>query len=151
MQFNCADFNVSQTRSSRTSWKKKKVFVKSSSLSTFGVWGYNFGEKSEDFFITSCWVCVAKVVSIETSKAPAASGRQAYVARRHHMPARLLSSCCGGFGNGEINYSQMKLILSSWTPLSCGTMPKPFIFCRVGGGTVHKKKRLPPHYAQTWT
>ena len=44
----------------------------------------------------------------------------------------------------------MKLILSSWTPLSCGTMPKPFIFCRVGGGsTVHKKKRLPPHYAQT--
>ena len=60
--------NVSQTRSSRTSWKKKKVFVKSSSLSTFGVWGYNFGEKSEDFFITSCWVCVAKVVSIEEVK-----------------------------------------------------------------------------------
>ena len=68
MQFNCAGFNVSQTRSSRTSWKKKKVFVKSSSLSTFGVWGYNFGEKSEDFFITSCWVCVAKVVSIEEVK-----------------------------------------------------------------------------------
>ena len=68
MQFNCAGLSVSQTRSSRTSWKKKKVFVKSSSLSTFGVWGYNFGEKSEDFFITSCWVCVAKVVSIEEVK-----------------------------------------------------------------------------------
>ena len=68
MQSNCAGLNVSQTRSSRTSWKKKKVFVKSSSLSTFGVWGYNFGEKSEDFFITSCWVCVAKVVSIEEVK-----------------------------------------------------------------------------------